>query len=185
MRKKMTTSHEALTMYIFQPMLPRPMGMMKTKTSLVVCITLLEIFDFLSFFRVQRRFQFQKKMKMAEDFHLRKGVQGELGKGETVGADGVVHDLGRIQVQQRGPGDGVEALEEEHDGHVAVDQAVGRGVGVVGVHLGEPADDEQADDEEELGEQRGGLAAPLGDELGSEDGAEEAPHVQDDVLFTL
>ena len=30
----MTTSHEALTMYIFQPMLPRPMGMMKTKTSL-------------------------------------------------------------------------------------------------------------------------------------------------------
>lgn len=32
----MTMSQEALTMYIFQPMLARPIGMMKTKTSLDV-----------------------------------------------------------------------------------------------------------------------------------------------------
>ncbi len=38
MRKKMMTSHEALTMYIFQPMLPMPMGMMKTKTSLQLIV---------------------------------------------------------------------------------------------------------------------------------------------------
>lgn len=32
----MTISQEALTMYIFQPMLARPIGMMKTKMSLEV-----------------------------------------------------------------------------------------------------------------------------------------------------
>lgn len=32
----MTISQEALTIYIFQPMLARPIGMIKTKTSLEV-----------------------------------------------------------------------------------------------------------------------------------------------------
>lgn len=32
----MIISHEALTMYIFQPMFARPIGMMKTKMSLKV-----------------------------------------------------------------------------------------------------------------------------------------------------
>lgn len=36
MSPRMTTSHEALTMYIFHPMFCNPMGMMKTKTSLVM-----------------------------------------------------------------------------------------------------------------------------------------------------
>lgn len=34
MRPKMTISHEELTKYIFQPMLARPIGMMKTNTIL-------------------------------------------------------------------------------------------------------------------------------------------------------
>lgn len=36
-RPRMTISQDALTMYIFQPIFSRPIGMMKTKTSLGAC----------------------------------------------------------------------------------------------------------------------------------------------------
>jgi hypothetical protein len=115
---------------------------------------------------------------------LRQGIERELRDGQPIGSDRVVHDLGRVQVEERRPGKRVEPLEEEHDGDVSVHEALRGTVGVTGVHLGQTADDEQAEDEESLRDERGGPAAPFCDEEGAEKGAEETPDVQDDVLRT-
>ncbi len=53
-----------------------------------------------------------------------------------------------VEVEQRGPGDGIESLEQKHDRHIAVYDTRGGVVRIVCVNLGEAADDEQADDEE-------------------------------------
>lgn len=73
---------------------------------------------------------------------VRKSVQGKGGESQAVGADGVVHDLWWIKVKERSPSDGVEALEQEHHGDVAIDEALGCAVWVISVLLGGTADNE-------------------------------------------
>ncbi len=114
--------------------------------------------------------------------NIRQGVEHELGEGQSIRPDRVVHNLGGIQVQQRRPGYRVEALEEEHDGHVAVDEALRSPCLVVGVHFGEPADDEETYRNENLGQECRRLATPLINQPSADQGAGKTPNVQDDIL---
>jgi len=75
---------------------------------------------------------------------LRERIQHEGCERHAIGADRVVHDLGWVERQERRPGDGVKALEEEHDRDVAVNQALGSSIRIICIHLGQSADYEQA-----------------------------------------
>jgi len=76
------------------------------------------------------------------DCDVRKSVQRKLREGQSICANRVIHNLGGIEVQQRGPSDGVESLKEEHDSHIAVYEAAGSPVRILSVLLGKTANDE-------------------------------------------
>jgi len=116
---------------------------------------------------------------------VRKSIQPQLTERHPIRPDRVVHHLRWIQIQQRRPRNTVEALEQEHDRHIAVHHASARSVPMVSVNFGQTADDEKADDEEDFGEDGGGLAAPLRDQMCAGERAKEAPDVQHDVGFEL
>lgn len=77
----------------------------------------------------------------------RKHIKHQVGESKAIRANRIIHDLRRIQIEQRRPRDGVEALEEEHDGDVAIDEARRCSVWVVGVLLRQATDYEQAGDQ--------------------------------------
>lgn len=82
----------------------------------------------------------------------------------------------------------VESLEQEDARDVAVDEGVGRNDivdRVVVVNLAQGADNVQSRNEEELAHQRGRLAAPAHQQLGSRHGTHKAPDVEHDVGFEL
>ena len=56
--------------------------------------------------------------------------------------------------------------------------------GVVSVYFCQTPDYEETYDKECLGEQGSRLTAPRRDELGADEGADEAPYVQHDVLLS-
>lgn len=81
--------------------------------------------------------------------------------GQTVGADGIVHDLWRIQCRQGRPGYGIGPLENEHTGNIAIDEALRGTLGVGGVLAGEAADDHEEGNKEGLREDSGWFASPV------------------------
>ena len=64
--------------------------------------------------------------KRAPAIYLREGIEHELRESNSIGSDRIVHDLRRVQVKKWSPRDGIEALEQEHDGDVTVDEAGAR-----------------------------------------------------------
>jgi len=78
MRKMMMMSQLALTMYIFQPMFARPIGMMKTKTMLL---------------------RYQLRFMLHSTANSRKSVEHELAQRHSIGTNRVVQDLWRIEEQ--------------------------------------------------------------------------------------
>lgn len=74
MRPRITMSHDALTMYIFHPMLARPIGMMKTNTRLRTLV----------------------KNQNHGEGDRRKAIQTDGREGKPVGPDRVVQDLGWV-----------------------------------------------------------------------------------------
>lgn len=79
--------------------------------------------------------------------YSRKHIQHQVRESNAIRPNRIIHDLRRVQVKQRRPRDGVEALEEEHDGDVTIDEARRCPVRVVGVLLGQATDYEQAGDQ--------------------------------------
>ena len=55
---------------------------------------------------------------------LRSGIQGELEDAHTIRADAVVHDLGRVQVEERCPANAIRTLEEEEHRDCRIDAGV-------------------------------------------------------------
>lgn len=68
--------------------------------------------------------------------NARKGIQSELRKGQPICSDGVVHDLWRVKVEKWCPRNRVESLEEEHDSHITVNEALRGTVRIIGILLG-------------------------------------------------
>lgn len=101
-------------------------------------------------------------------------VDGEGVDAHADGTHGVVHDLWRVEDGERGPADGVGALEEEDHGDGAVDAGEVGGVAEGGV---EPADEEKEDCEQRGRHDGDGLAADLVGEPGAYAGADEAEGV--------
>jgi hypothetical protein len=75
------------------------------------------------------------------------------------------------------PSNRVEALEEEHNSHIAVHEAFGSAVWVISVLLGKTSDDEEANDKETLGENSSWFAAPFCCKVSPSKTAAQAPYV--------
>ena len=73
-------------------------------------------------------------------------------------------------------------MEQEHDCHVALNQTFGCTIRIVGIHLGEAADDEETYNEKAFGEDGSGFATPFCSEVCTRKGASETPNVDYDVL---
>lgn len=159
---RMITSQDALTIYIFHPMFCKPMGMMKTKSSLIQTTDMLTVNPNShphSYILTHPLARSQHEGREGQgggggdsvgESHSRRNAIHDLRKRHAIGTDGIVEDLGRVQVQQGRPGDRVGPLEEKHDGHVAVDKTLRCAVGAVGVHFGQAPDNEQTGDQEGL-----------------------------------
>lgn len=123
------------------------------------------------------------KEVITENQDSRKSIQCQLRHSDAIRTNRVIKHLGRIQVQQRRPRNRVKALKQKHDSNITIDQTLRCAIWVVGIQLGESTNNEQAGNEQRLGDEGGGFAAPIGGEVGAEEAACETPDVEDDVLF--
>ena len=73
-------------------------------------------------------------------------------------------------------------MEEEHDRHIAIYEALGSTSRIVRIYLGKPSNNEEADDEENFGEEGGRFTPPASGKISTSDGASQTPYIQNDIL---
>lgn len=172
-------SHDPLTMYIFHPMLFRPMGMINTNMH-------------------ARRFSAnaEQARPLARIEYCHMLLVGSLREDEDEDEGGGGEEerrrkrirptnreyFRRIEIEQRCPSHGIKALEQEHDGDISVYETVGCIGRVVGIHLGKASNDKETDDKQDLRDKGSRLSAPCSSEVRSSKSACKAPDIQHDVL---